>query len=465
MKSRFFHLWDAVNSSLWFIPALMTLVTVAVSLANITIDGLIKEKLVDRTGWIWTGGPEGAREILSTIAGSMITVAGVVFSITVVVLALASSQFGPRLLRNFMRDRGNQIVLGTFISTFTYCLLILRTIRGEDGGSEFVPHISVTLGIVLALASLGVLIYFIHHVSISIQAPIVIARVAQELERGVDRLFPEMLGQSAEETSQSAPLNDIPPEFDRDGGRVPSYASGYLQAIDSETLMEIATDKDLLIRINFRPGEFIVKGSDLVLTWPRQILDRALADQVNAGFILGAERTEAQDIGFSIDQLVEIGVRALSPGINDPFTAITCVDRLGAALCQLAERKAPSPYRYDSENKLRVIAKGTTFADLADAAFNPIRHYGRSSALVTVRLLKTLAVITEHIRSEEDRQTLLRHAIMIERASGEALVEQAERDTLEEHYRSLLRILKEDRLTPERMRGHGSLGNMMVPEG
>jgi uncharacterized membrane protein len=464
MKSRIFHLWDAVNSSLWFIPALMTVVTVAVSFATITFDGLIKEKLVDRTGWIWAGGPEGAREILSTIAGSMITVAGVVFSITVVVLALASSQFGPRLLRNFMRDRGNQIVLGTFISTFTYCLLILRTIRGEDGGSEFVPHISVTLGIVFALASLGVLIYFIHHVSVSIQAPIIIARVAEELDRAVDRLFPELLGQSAEEEIESARRNDIPPELDRDAGRVPSCTSGYLQAIDSEGLMDLATENDLLIHINVRPGEFIVTGSDLVLTWPKQIIDDTLADQVNALFIFGAERTEAQDIGFSVNQLAEIAVRALSPGINDPFTAMTCVDRLGAALCRLAERKVPSPYRHDANGTLRVIAKGTTFTDLADDAFNPIRQYGRSSALVTIRLLKILAVVAEHVRTEEDRQALLRHALMIERASREALAEPAERDAIEDRYWGVLKVLGQDRSVPESIGGSGGFRSIIEQE-
>jgi uncharacterized membrane protein len=167
MKTRIGHLWDKLNSSLWFIPALMAAASAGLSIVTVNLDWSVKEKLIKNTGWIWAGGAEGAREILSTIAGSMITVAGVTFSITVVVLTLASSQFGPRLLRNFMRDSGNQVVLGTFISTFTYGLLVLRTIRSGDG-PEFVPHISVTVGMALALASLGVLIYFIHHVSVSI---------------------------------------------------------------------------------------------------------------------------------------------------------------------------------------------------------------------------------------------------------------------------------------------------------
>ncbi len=167
---------------------------------------------VDKLGWIYTRGPDGARAVLSTIAGSMITVAGVVFSVTIVALSLASNQFGPRLLRNFMRDRGNQIVLGTFVATYLYCLLVMRTVQGMDG-SQFVPHLSVTVAILMAVASLGVLIYFIHHVAVSIQAPELIANVAHELHEAIDRLFPEELGYAPRKrrTSKptSFPLNSI----------------------------------------------------------------------------------------------------------------------------------------------------------------------------------------------------------------------------------------------------------------
>ncbi len=442
MKTRLTHLWDSVNSSLWFIPALMTIITVGASFATITLDGAVKERLASEVGWIWAGGPEGAREILSTIAGSMITVAGVVFSITVVVLTLASSQFGPRLLRNFMRDTGNQVVLGTFISTFTYCLLVLRTIRSDGTGEEFVPHISVTIGIVLALASLAVLIYFIHHVSISIQAPIIIARVADELDRGIERMFPEKLGEDVKEDTEPD-RRDLPPETQ--GHPVSSDASGYLQAIDTDGLMELAEAKDLLIRLEYRPGQFIVTGNNLLLIWSKQPVDESLVGKVNGLFFLGPERTEEQDVEFSVHQLVEVGVRALSPGINDPFTAMTCVDRLGEALSRLAERELPSKYRYDEGHKLRVIAKGTTFADVADAALNQMRQYGRSSASVTLRLLESLAVVAQHVRRDEDGAAVLRHAGMIERGSREALTEPHDRDAVEERYGKVLEALRENR--------------------
>lgn len=443
MKTRLTHLWDSVTSSMWFVPALMTIITIGVSFATITLDGNYKERLANETGWIWAGGPEGAREILSTIAGSMITVAGVVFSITVVVLTLASSQFGPRLLRNFMRDKGNQVVLGTFISTFTYCLLVLRTIRSDGTGEEFVPHISVTIGIVLALASLAVLIYFIHHVSTSIQAPIIIARVAKELDHGIERMFPEKLGEGGKEKTEPADLCDPPSEAD--GQRVPSSTGGYLQGINNDGLMSFAAAKDLLMRLEFRPGQFIVKGSTLVLIWSKQPLNESLVGEINSLFILGAERTEEQDVEFSVHQLVEVGVRALSPGINDPFTAMTCVDRLGEALCRVAERELPSGYRYDDEHRLRVIARSTTFADVADAALNQMRQYGRSSASVTLRLLESLAVVAQHVRRDEDGAAVLRHAGMIERGSREALTEPHDRDTVEERYGKVLEALRENR--------------------
>ncbi len=189
-SARLAQLWESLRTSYWFVPTVMTAGAVGLSFASVHLDQVVKAEWVRAVGWIWAGSPEGARQVLSTIAGSMITVAGVAFSITIVALTLASTQFGPRLLRNFVRDLGNQVVLGTFVSTFVYCLLVLRTVRGGDV-AEFVPYLSVTLGVAFALASLGVLIYFIHHVSGAIQAEHLIASVADELEDAIERMFPE----------------------------------------------------------------------------------------------------------------------------------------------------------------------------------------------------------------------------------------------------------------------------------
>jgi uncharacterized membrane protein len=190
MKTKLLKLWDSLRATFWLVPTLMAIMAIGLSFAMVALDEAVGNRVLEKVGWVWAGGPEGARGLLSTVAGSMITVAGVVFSITIVALSLASSQYGPRLLRNFVRDKGNQIVLGSFIATFVYCLLVLRTVRGDDG-AHFVPAIAITLGMVLTLASLGVLIYFIHHVSISIQAATIIGLVSHELNEVIERLFPE----------------------------------------------------------------------------------------------------------------------------------------------------------------------------------------------------------------------------------------------------------------------------------
>lgn len=439
MTTRLRTLAEALHATFWVIPVLMTLAAITLACALVTLDEAVQDSALAQVGWIWHGGPEGARALLSTVAGSMITVAGVVFSITIVALSLASSQFGPRLLRNFMRDTGNQLVLGTFIATFVYCLLVLRTVRG-GATQEFVPSIAITGGIVLAVLSLGVLIYFIHHVSASIQVTHLITVVSHDLLRAIDRLFPEALGHGASEPPrpQDTPL---PEACGREARAVHAAQSGYVQAIDSDGLMQLATAHDLRLHVTHRPGHFVVRGTALVTVWCQGGLDDRVAEGVQEAFILGAERTLTQDVSFAVDQLVEVAVRALSPGVNDPFTAMTCIDRLGEGLCRLAERVLPSPHRYDADGQLRVIAEPVTFAGLADAAFTQIRQYGRSSAAVTIRLLETLAVVAAQTSRPEDRAALHHQALLIARGAQQALPEEWDRRVVDERYRAVERAL------------------------
>lgn len=420
----------------------MTVIAIVFSFITIAIDEtLIKSGWIESVNWFYSNKPEGARSVLSTVAGSMITVAGVVFSITIVVLSLTSSQFGPRLLHNFMRDTVSQIVLGTFIATFIYCLLILRTIRsGEE--TEFVPQISVIVGVLLSVASIGVLIYFIHHISQSIQAANIIAGVGHDLEKGIKELYPEMVGR--EEPGQKPwwrNQGDVPSNFEEEAHPVTAAGSGYVLAIDNEGLMKIAVEEKVIFHLKHNPGDFIVQGSNLVMVWPSERADENLAKKVNNTFILGKQRTHTQDVKFAIDQLVEIAVRALSPGINDPFTAMMCIDKLGVALCHLAERAIPSPYRYNDDGKLCIITKSVKFVDVVDTAFNQIRQYGRTSAAVTIRLLETIAVIAERVHRDEDRAALLRHAAMIERGSREGLSEELDRRDVKERYEAVVQTL------------------------
>jgi uncharacterized membrane protein len=390
--------------------------------------------------WFNLKTPDGARALLSTVAGSMITVAGVVFSITIVALTLASGQFGPRLLENFMRDRGNQIVLGTFIATFIYCLLLLLIIRGGD--NSFVPQLSITFALVLAVLSISVLIYFIDHAAKSIQVSNVIDVAKSNLDNIVEEMFPEKIGHRRKEFSSwwIAP-EDLPPDLNEESGPVRTGSSGYIRVMDINRLMGLSSSRDLILKIEYKPGDFVVEGRPLAYVWPKSNLDEDLKNDIKGSFILGKRRTSEQDAKYAIDQIVEIAVRALSPGINDPFTAIMCIDNLTSALCIVAGRNIPSAFRYDKQNQLRVITKAITFTNLLDASFNQIRQYSQSSASITIRLMEAIAVIAEAVSREEDKEALLRHAGMIKRGSDSGLPEELDRKDVEEKYSKVLELL------------------------
>lgn len=433
-------IWDTLHSSYWFLPTIFALLAIALAFMMLWLDRQGYYGPIEKWGWIYTGGTDGAREVLSSVASSTIGVAGTAFSITIVALQLASSNFGPRLLRNFMQDTGNQIVLGTFIGTFIYSLLVLRTIRGDgDDYNSFVPQLAVTVGLVFALASIGVLIYFIHHASTIIQVSHVIAETSADLDRAIDRLFPEKIGQGASRSEQ--PAEEIPADFDSNIYDVKAKKNGYLQAIDNEELMKFACKHDLLLHLNYRPGKFIVKGSELMRIYPRERLARKLVKKLDDAFILGKERTEQQDVEFPIEQLVEIALRAISPAVNDPFTAIRCIDRLSAALSRLAQRDFPSPYRYDNQKNLRVITERVTFAGLVDTAFNQIRQYGKSDVAVTIRLLEAIATVARYTSNQKEREILLRHAEMIRRDSQQAISEEMDKKDIEERYLTIKKEL------------------------
>jgi uncharacterized membrane protein len=427
--------WDALHTSYWFLPGILAISSIILAVVTLTLDRIID---FDDWDWMYAGGPEGSRAVLSAIASSMVSVTATSFSITIVAMQLASSTFGPRLLRNFMKDTGNQIVLGVFIGTFIYSLLVLRAIYNEDF-DLFVPHLSVTVGIALAILSIGVLIYFIHHASTIIQASHVLQSVSDDLDKAIDRLFPEKIGVNPQEDQPHR--EDIPPDFPLQAYPIKTKKNGYLQAINDEKLMEIARQYDLLVLVKFRPGKFVVKGSELVMVWPGIRVNNKLKQQLQQIFIIGRERTEQQDIEFPIQQLVEIALRAISPGINDPFTAIRCIDRLSAGLCYLVQRQFPSPYRYDYDNQLRVMVPSLDFEGIVGQAFNQIRQYGKSDAAVTIRLLEAIALVASHTQNPQHREVLRRHADMIERGSHEGLPESQDRKDVHTKYDYVIQAL------------------------
>ncbi len=414
MKTRLLSWWEALRTSFWFVPSLMALAAAGLSAGTIALDtNSVGKKLADSVGWLWSGGAEGARTLLSTVASSMITVAGTVFSITIAALTLASSQFGPRLLRNFTRDLGNQLVLGTFVATYLYCLLILRTVRGVNEGN-FVPYVSVTCGMLLAIASIGVLVYFIHHVANSIQAESLVALIGEELRRSITRMYPPHQDERNEKQPEA-----IPPT---PASTVWAEAGGYVQDIDRDGLLAAAEKDDLLIRVLRRPGDFVSCGDALLQVWAgKDGLSENQVARLRGAFGLGPRRTPTQDVRYGVRQLTEIASRALSPGINDPFTAMGCTDWLVDALAEAARHDPALGCRLGADGEPRLLEKPVDFAELAHLSINPLRAYGASSVMVVIHLLHSLARLVAQVDRAEDRATLLVQAEQTAAAARQAL--------------------------------------------
>ena len=439
MFTKLITFWERLHGTFWFLPTIMVILAIILAAAMIYLDQRIPLDEQDIFDWLGTTSAEGARSFLSTVAGSMISVAGVTFSITLVALSQTSSQYGPRLIANFLRNRGNQIVLGTFIATFVYCMLVLRTIRGTDEFA-FVPHIAVTIGMVLTILSVGVLVYFIHHISTSLRAETIVTNIGHDLEAGIARLFPE---QETRNTFEHELRNDddIPDDLDENAAVVESLQSGYVQTINYERLEHIASEHDLLIRLTCRAGQFMVKEDTLARVWPQDRLTDEISTAILEAFMMGSQRLQLQDVEFAIHQLVEVAVRSLSSGINDPFTAIACIDQLSTTLAEFAERYIPAGYHYDESGRLRVVRNVLTFHGVINTAFDKLRRYGRSHVDVTIRLLESLAIISARVRNHTQADAIIQQAEMIMRGAENAIPEPNDRRLIEARYEQVKTLL------------------------
>jgi uncharacterized membrane protein len=393
VQTRLVNRWHALRATFWFVPTLFAAAAVPLAFGLLGLERELSAAGVS-LGFLYGGDAEGARSVLVMLAGSMIGTAGVVFSITIVALSLTSSQYGPRLLRNFLRDPGNQVVLGTFVATFLYCLLVLRSIvTGEP-----VPVLAMSVATALSVASLGVLIYFFHHSATSIQASSIVAGVARDLEHAIERFC------ARHGAREDADASEVPPLAD-DAAAVTAPRSGYLQAVDHGGLVAVARDSGGCIEALHRAGDFVIAGSPLARVAPAARFDERACARVRDAFLIGAQATEEQDLEFSVRQLVEVALRALSPGINDPFTALTCIDWLGVALARLGATGMPERVLRDGERAC-VITDAPTFAGVADTAFQQIRQSAGAHVAVSIRLLETCAAVAPHLRRRADAETM-----------------------------------------------------------
>ena len=396
--SRIRMLWARVYTSLWFIPSLLTLGAVALAVLTIWIDS---REVFARDSVIFAVGADGARGVLTTVAGSIITVTGVLFSITVVVLQLASSQFTPRVLRSFTEDRPTQLVLGVFIGTFTYSLLVLRTVRSSaDAYDSFVPWLSVTTALLLALVSMGFLIYYINHIAHTIQAEVILHRVTEDALEIVDQLYPEEMGEPA--GAAAVALAELPA-----GGAARLHAphGGYIHAVDESRLLDLAEAHDLVLELQVQVGDFVIEGDCMARVWPDRVEDE-VRDRLTATIHVGVQRTRYQDVERGLVELTDVGVRALSPGLNDPTTAIVCIDRLTQVLARLADRPFPAAARRGGDGRLRVLARAPSFEDLVRQAYTPLTHFGAGIPSVALRLVESVTRLLQ--RCAPDRREVLR---------------------------------------------------------
>jgi uncharacterized membrane protein len=414
-------------------------VAVAVGLFALThaIDRAAYNGHIALPSWVISGTADAARQILTAIAAAVITVVGVVFSIMIVTLTLASTQFGPRMLRNFIRDRGTQLTLGTFVATFVYAVLTLVSV-GPGSHGQFVPHVSITVTLLLVVVDLAVLIFFIDHIAKSIQLPHVIASIARDLSTAIEGEV-AAAGRAAAVPERGPSLTELSFRLDASGGVVTATKSGYLQFVRYDTLIAIAARRSAVIRLLHRPGHFVVQGHPLATVIPAETAPD-VARSLERAHATGSFRTLTQDISFALDQMVEIGIRALSPAVNDTFTALTCIDWLGESLCRIAAEWSPSTVHRDREGHVRVITAEISFVRLLERSFEKIRQAGRGMPAVMIRQLDALTKVMEFATTVEQRDAVLAQADMILRSSTESVEEKNDRADVARRFDAVLAV-------------------------
>ena len=373
-SSHHLTVWQRLWRPFWAVPLAIGLAAMVAGVALPALDG----RLSDHIPYLFQGGSDSARGLLSTIATAMISVTGLVFSITMVVLQLASSQFTPRILGDFLSQRTTQVTLGVFIASFVFSLTVLRSVRGGNDVDSFVPQLSVTTAFLLVIASMGCFIVFIHHITSSIQVSSVISDIGDRAVALADDLYPVGGPEAAPTWS---PAVGTPCVQVTSGGR-----HGVVTEIDTGHLTSLAADREVVVVAEVGVGDFLTEHMPLLTVWGVASLDDATADRLRDGFVLETQRTMRQDVGFGVRQLVDIAERALSPGINDPTTAVQSLDELHRILRLLVTRRTYSRYVSDAEGEARLVVRPQLVSDLVDLATEEIAHYGRDSVQVPRRL-------------------------------------------------------------------------------
>ena len=412
MKGRLGRLGDALAGNLWLIPLLSFLLAFVLSRG---LEWFDRSYDVSEHAWfVYGGSPQGSRQLLSTVAGSMITFIGMVFSSTILVLQLASSQFSPRVMRSFFRDRIIQVTLGTFIATFAYAILVLREIR-EDPAHPFVPGLSTYVAISLVWLSLGMFVVYIHHIAQRIRAINVIKIASDETLQCLQRL----------DRVRPPEAHFVKPQ--KSSQLVTSVCAGVVADIDAAAILRLATKQDLLVEVIPLPGDYLCSGSPVARIWGTSPLNDSILKQIVQAVSVEHERTMRDDVLFGLRQLVDIADKALSPGINDPTTAVQVLDQIHELLQNIARAQPRADVYRDSSGAVRAFVPRPTWEQYVDHALEEILLYGRDSIHV-LRRLRTLTIDLSRTVQESYRPVIAAYLNRIETCIDEAFTLPADKE-------------------------------------
>ena len=440
MQSPYFEAdWrrEALRTNLWVVPVVETVGVVLLFAVTYTVDRAAYDGTIQLPSWVLSGTSDVARVLLATVAAAIITVVGIVFSITIVALTLASTQFGPRMLRNFVRDPGTQIALGTFVASFCYAMIALVSVGGGPHG-EFVPHLSITVTLTFTLLDVAVLIFFFNHIASMIQLPVVIAKIAATLDAEIGGF--EHDGDFGVGAARGRSHEELLTHLAESGAPIRTPRSGYLQVIRHDTLVKIAAKAGAVVQLPYRPGHFVVAGQVIARVWPPEAA-ASVEDRLALGHVTGAYRTLPQDISFGFDQLVEIALRALSPAVNDTFTGMTCVDWIADCLVRLSTSWHPHRIRRDAEGNIRVIAFQPDFDRIVERCFDTIRQAAIGMPAIMIRQLEALAKVIEQTPDRRRRTPLVRQAEAIQRLSLETVTDPSDRADVTQAFEAVLALV------------------------
>jgi uncharacterized membrane protein len=417
MSSRLKNLYYDLQTSFWFIPLIITIAGLLLAELLMTLDRVVAVKLDRIFIASYLLEADAARTLMGSIASTTVTLVGLVFSITFVALVLASQQYGPRMLENFTRDPQSRMIAGLFLATFVYCTIVAGAIRENE--TEFtIPQLAVFVGLGLGLLCVVALIYYIHHLANSIRSEYIVKRVAIDIHQMIDHLYPEEIGVE--------PPDGYKPPVLTDGQQLLAQESGFFQNVIGDDLILAAKRHNVVLELEYNPGEFILAGTPLVTVYGQIDNVAALQREIHEALDLGGERTVEQDARFAFDKLVETAIRSLSPAINDPMTAMMCLDRLAEGLVYLSRHRSGQRYRLDANGQLRLIVeRPVTFVDMVDVAFTQIRRYGKNDLEVMIHILRLLRRIGMQANTPEEQQALRNQAELIRQqceASGSYLL-------------------------------------------